>query len=114
VRPQRRAEESLSGAEKSSEAEKDISEGGQEPVVGRAYQPESPVGDAGSNEQGHAPVTEQGGWSSAAPWKQEPRVAPSKRTTSPIPPQDTPKGTSEISSGDARQRRKGAEGQGPR
>jgi hypothetical protein len=113
VRPQRWAEESLSGAEKPSEAEKNLSEGDQEPVVGGTYQPDSPVGNAGSNEERHAPVAEQGGWSSAAPWKQELRVAPSKRTTSPIPPQDTPKGTSEISRGDARQRRKGAEGQGP-
>ena len=114
VRPQRRAEESLPGAEKPFEAEKDLSEGDQEPVVGGTHQPESPVGDTGSNEQGHAPVAEPGGWSSAAPWKQEPRVAPSKRTTDSIPPQDTPKDTSENSSGDARQRRKGAEGQGPR
>jgi hypothetical protein len=113
VRPQRRAEELLPGAEKLFEAEKDLSEEDQQPVVGGTHQPESPVGDAGSNEQKHAPVAELGGWSSAAPWKQEPRVAPSKRTTGPIQSQDTPKGTSEICR-DARQRRKGAEGQGPR
>jgi hypothetical protein len=79
----------------------------------RPQRQDSPVGDAGSNDRGHAPVAEPGGWSSAAPWKQEPRVAPSKRTTDSMPPQDTPKDTSENSSGDVRQRRKGAKGPGP-
>lgn len=105
LRPRVRTEESLSGAEKTSEVKKDLSEGGQEPIVGGAHQPETPVGDAGSNEQGHVPAAEPGGWSSAAPWNQEPRVASSKRITSPIPPQDKPMDTSESSSGDARQHR---------
>src|SRR5215208_3162455 len=46
VRPQRRAEESISGAEKPSVAKKVLSEREQEPVVGGAYHPDSPVGDA--------------------------------------------------------------------
>jgi hypothetical protein len=91
LRRRRRAEESTPGVDKTPEVEKGLPERDQEPIVGSTHEPEIPVGDKGGNEQGHTPAAERGGWASVAPWNEEPRVASSKKTARPIPPQGRPR-----------------------
>jgi hypothetical protein len=93
LRRRRRANESTPGEQRTPEVEKGLSGTDQERFVGRPQEPEAPVGATDGKEQGRAPVSEPGGWSSVAPWNLEPRVAPSKRTRRPIPPQDKPSDT---------------------
>lgn len=81
-----------SGARGTPDAPQDTAERDEEPVSGGAAERKSPEGDAGG-ERRDAPAAQARGWSSVAPWSQEPRVAASKRATGPTPPQDRSRNT---------------------
>jgi hypothetical protein len=94
----RTRDQESSGARGTPVAPQGTAEHDEEPVPRGAPERKPSDGDAGG-ERGDAPAVEARGWSSVAPWNQEPRVAASKRATGPTPPQDRSRNTRDDSSG---------------